>query len=129
MSEMARSTSSDDGATIVSTIPSQDIFRPTLLRSLDTAMLKLRPATRDRSWAMLQTIYTDTPTRFTIVSSIHQNDPADRLHFSVMVNVPYATFTLHFYGYWKTWFQITDVSMSEMGVNVPVCVANFVKSE
>lgn len=109
-------------------VPESDPFRTTLLKNLDVLMLRLRPNARNAFWATLQTLYTDTPTRFTIISSLHQNDSTDRLHYSVAVNLTWGSLTFHVYGYWKTMFQITDVTIADNTSDV-IAAVSFVKSD
>lgn len=115
-------------ATFGANVPEYDPFRATLLKNLEVLMLRLRPNKRDVFWATLQTLYADAPSRFTIISSLHQNDSSDRLHYSVAVNLIWGSATFHVYGYWKTMFQITDVTIADNTSDV-VATVSFVKSD
>lgn len=115
-------------ATFGQTVPDGDPFRGTLLKNLEVLMLKLRPNRRDLLWVTLQTLYADSPSRFTIISSLHQNDVSDRLHYSVAVCLSWGMLTFHVYGYWKTLFQITDVTIAD-NTNEVVTSVCFLKLE
>lgn len=114
------------GVQFGSSVPLSDPFRETLVRNLAVLMTRLRPAQKTMLWTSLQSLYCDSPSRFTIISSIHQNDPTDRLHYSVAVNHVWGSQTFHVYGWWKTQFQITDVSISD---GTDMSSVSFVKTE
>jgi hypothetical protein len=109
-------------------VPSHDIFIQHVIKNLDIVMKKLRPSKADKTWTLLQTLYTDNPSRFIIISSIHQNSETDRLHYSVAINLNWACWTLHVYGYWKNFFNTTDITIAENDGVITGCVS-FVKTE
>jgi hypothetical protein len=119
-------TSDDMPDRLALTIPESDPFRETLPKNLEVLMLRLRPNRRDLLWVTLQTLYAESPNRFTIISSLHQNDANDRLHYSVAVRLLRGSLTFHVYGYWKTMFQITDVTIAD-NTNEVLVVVSFVK--
>jgi hypothetical protein len=115
-------------ALVSPSVPSHDIFIAYVLKNFEITLTKLRPNTADRTWPLLQTLYTENPQRFLVISSVHQNTAADRLHYSVAVNLNWASWTLHVYGYWKNYFNTTDISIASENGEVFGYV-NFVKSE
>lgn len=74
-------------------------------------MTKLKPSKKTPMWLMLQTLYTENPSKFVIISSVHQNDAKDRLHYSLRVELNWGQVTIHVYGFWKSCFHITDTSV------------------
>lgn len=125
---MSTATDASQSASFGANVPESDPFRATLLKNLDVLMLRLRPADRNLCWAALQTLYADSPSRFVIISSLHQNNADDRLHYSVAVTLTWGTLTFHVYGYWKTLFQITDVTLADNTAEI-VTAVSFVKKE
>lgn len=98
-------------------VPTTDPFYAIYPKTVSFILGRYKPTTQDPIWAVLQTLYEDMPSRFVLISGIHQNDENDTLHFSIRVMLGYCDYTLHFYGYWKSVFQCTHVEC--MGPNFP----------
>lgn len=98
-------------------VSSSDPFYPLYTSIVTHIITRVKPVKQDVLWPVIQTLFDDTPTRFTLISGLHQNDEHDRLHLSVKVQLNYSYLTLHMYGYWKTVFQCTDVTY--LGHNMP----------
>lgn len=84
-----------------------------------------RPVSQEMIWAAIQTIYDLSPSSFTLVAGIHQDNPTDTLHFDVKVKLWSSSYTLKFRGYWKGTFHCSHVDCVE-GNDPPVQIASFV---
>ena len=65
------------------------------------------------AYRMFQSIWLRSQHKFTVIGGIHQNHSRDVLHFSVKVEIAEGWYnTLHFNGYWRNEFQLTDINAS-----------------
>jgi hypothetical protein len=74
-------------------------------------------------WIIYQTLFADSPGRFSVISELHQNGPEDRLHISVGCKTKHYNCTFHIYGYLKNGFQFTEITQSTP--DGPKTVATF----
>lgn len=93
-------------------------------RIIETAFTKLKPKQINPVFDMLQSIFADNPSRFKIISGIHQNSPTDQLHLSVVVQLQWRSYTIHLYGYVRNLFLLTHITMMEQDRSVQT-IAEF----
>ena len=78
---------------------------------LDFAFRRVvNPKSFTMAYEVYKCLYRSEPERFAVVCEMHQNHAHDRLHFSVRVNLGTWFHTLHFNGYFKTKFILTDIT-------------------
>lgn len=97
-------------------------------RIIDTAFSKLKSNFISPVFDMLQSIYADSPNRFKVISGIHQNNVADQLHLSIVVQLQWRTYTLHIYGFIRNSFIISHITMMEQDKSVHT-IAEFITSK
>jgi hypothetical protein len=87
------------------------------IQSFNNLMTRLRPADQSPPiWRLLQTLYSDNPVRFTLISSLHQNHDTDPLHYSVSVGQEFGnSMTIHINGWFRNYLNITNVTVMSDG--------------
>lgn len=110
-------------------LPERDMIPQTIYeRCISNTMTVLYPSTSLYHFRLLQTIYKDAPSRFAVMSGLHQNGEADVLHFSVKVQLEGSfIMALHFNGFYKTFFNVTTITIMEKGEQV--VIADFRKKD
>jgi hypothetical protein len=88
-----------------------DIFAHAYPSIVEAVFKTLRPRATTPTFDLLRSLYASDPSRFRIISGIHQNTATDRLHVSLVVDCNPSSYTLHVYGYWKSYFRVTDVTI------------------
>jgi len=109
-------------------LPERDMIPQTVYeRCISNTMTVLYPSTSLYQFRLLQTIYKDAPSRFSVMSGLHQNGEGDVLHFSVKVQLDSCIMALHFNGFYKTFFNVTTITIMEKGEQT--VIADFRKKE
>lgn len=90
-----------------------DIFAHTYPRTIDTVFRDLAPKDKTVLFSLLQSLYSENPRRFRVISGIHQNSAEDKLHMSLVVDCDKGSYTLHMYGFWKNYFRVTMLTLKD----------------
>ena len=110
-------------------LPERDMIPQMIYeRCILNTMTILYPSSSLYYFGLIKTIYRDAPSRFSVMSGLHQNGEGDVLHFSVKVQMEGGGFmALHFNGYFKTFFNVTTITMREKGADS--VIADFRKKD
>jgi hypothetical protein len=90
-----------------------DVFAHTYPQVIESVFKTLRPRSTTPIFELLRTMYIDNPSRVRVISGIHQNSIRDRLHMSLAVDCGKTSYTIHIYGFWKTFFRVHSVTMKD----------------
>ena len=79
----------------------EDTFKIDYRGLMKRAFSQIRPSLEemDSCFPLIQQIYYEHPDHFQVISSLHQNRPEDRLHFSVELRERFYTYKFHINGY------------------------------
>jgi hypothetical protein len=90
--------------------PTGDIFAPYYQYWIQKCFTSLRPVSFEENFIHIQNLFINQPQYFAVYSGLHQNRKDDILHFSVEIKQKFLTIRLHFNGYWRNDFMITDIT-------------------
>ena len=96
-------------------LPEKDCFQPEMYeRSIKNVMTSLVPTKSGYIFRTIQTLFKDTPGRFSMFSGLHQNHDKDVLHYSVMVKLEHrCNIILHFNGFYRNFFIVRNITLVE----------------
>ena len=101
--------------------PEKDMFPQTMYeRCISNTMTMLRPSSSTYHYRLLQTLYVDSPLRFTMSSALHQNHETDIMHFTVRVQLENCAMNIHLNGFLKTFFIVTTITLLEKGEELTI---------
>lgn len=105
-----------------------DIFAHLYSKILRVTFSRLKPIEWDSAFPAIQLLYQADPTKFKIVSPLHQNNKDDPFHLSVELSDNFRSYRFHINGYFKTYFITTDIefTLHYNGImSAPKLLANF----